>query len=106
MLARRVAATGNSPAECPPELEATPNLWDFISQVLWPDGSPRVPGTVTLFISEDGRLKAVLNDKDAGLTAFTTYSSEDTIFDWLDGAVIAESTDWRQSRTAGQKKSR
>lgn len=96
MLTRKPAGEA-AKADIPPELEACGNLIDFMTQTQWPDGTERAVGTIGLFFGEEGRLKAVLNDKAQGLVAFTTYGNDKTIFDWLDEAIVSSSTDWRKS---------
>src|SRR5690348_5848143 len=46
-----------------------PALLEFCTCHVWDDGSPRVPGTLTVF-TDGGQWKLCLNDKDSGRTAF------------------------------------
>jgi hypothetical protein len=80
-----------------------PNLAEFLTLEVWPDGIPRVPGTALAF-AEAGRVKVCLSDKDAQMVCFCTAP------DWAGAWAAAEAAlapgggDWRPMRKAPQRK--
>lgn len=74
-----------------------PFLYAFLSENLWDDGTPREPGTLTLF-TNDKVLKAVLNDRAANRSAFITAPTLTLLFDAMDGGLEADALEWRSRR--------
>jgi hypothetical protein len=79
-----------------------PHVWEFISLDKWEDGSPRIPGSITLF-AEDGAWKACLNDKGMQLVAFVTARSAEGLFEAMQGALMTGLADWRKSKAPHQR---
>lgn len=80
------------------QLQLYPALTEFLFRTVWEeDGSPRCPGTVLLF-GDGAWLKAMFNDKDQSLVAFTTLEAQEDILGELDKAVLSTSTDWRAAK--------
>jgi len=74
-----------------------PALFEFISLTRWDDGTVRAPGSITVF-SEDGRLKACINDKDGLRVAFVAADSVRCLALAIDGGLLDGSLDWRRAR--------
>lgn len=83
-----------------------PTLCAFLTQEQWEDGTTRTPGGLSLFF-DGGRLKAVVNDKDASLVGFLTLDSLSGLLDTLEAALASDALDWRPARAApGRPKTR
>lgn len=78
-------------------LSPYPGVCDFLGQDQWEDGSPRVTGSLTLFL-DDGRLKACVSDKDGHRILFVTGSTLAAILDAVEVAVVSGEGDWRPVR--------
>lgn len=90
------------PAEQPisPTLEALfPNLFAYMGQTAWEDGTPRLTTTVLFFI-ERGELKLCISDRDLQRSAFITGSDFQSLLESVETALEDDSVDWRQKRTA------
>lgn len=91
-----------------------PNLWEFVSRVLWPAGeggsppesAPRVPGVLIVFVDEGGLLKGCLSDKDTGMVAFVAADGLEGILDALERGLAKDSLDWRPSRESAAARKR
>lgn len=80
--------------------KAYPGLWEFMTSARYADGSPRVPGTLTLFV-DAGSVKGCLNDRDQSLTGWASATTVDGLLEALEAGLTGDSLDWRPS---GQKK--
>lgn len=80
-----------------------PALCEFLSEGHWDDGSPRVPGSLTLFV-DDGLWKVCLSDKDAARVAFVSGQTPTEAFATAEKGLIQGSLDWRAQRVPGGKK--
>jgi hypothetical protein len=78
-----------------------PALWDHLTQKFWDvagkDG--RRTSTVTLFLRPDGRLGAVLSDKEGSRSCFAAACDILTLLDILEGVATSDDTQWREDRT-------
>lgn len=103
---RKVAGVA---AELPKDVRAAkeyPLLWDHLSQRKWDDGSPRQTSSVMLF-EQDGVLKAMLRDKDAGLCLWVASKSLYGVLGALEAALSDPEAEWRVDRQAeGQQAKR
>ena len=79
------------------------NLFEFLCAEEYEDGSPRVPGTLTVF-REGNMLKGCLNDRDQSLVAFVSASSFTGLLEALDAGLQADDLDWRVSGQKGKKR--
>jgi len=75
-------------------------LVEFLGVSRWPDGTPRVPGTATLF-ADDGSWKLCLSDKDSQRIAFVTAGSPTEALERAEAGLRAGSLDWRAQRPQG-----
>lgn len=74
-----------------------PILWSYLTQNKWQDGSPRQTSSLLLF-ADDGILKGMLRDRDAGLCLWVAGATVSGLFDALEAAVSDSKADWRQDR--------
>lgn len=77
-----------------------PTVMEFLSLQAWEDGTSRLTGTMTL-MSDQGTLKAALNDKDAGLSCFVSARSLTGLLEALEKGLGTGSLEWRESKTWG-----
>lgn len=96
-------------AELPRDVRAVkeyPLLWDHLSQRKWADGSPRQTSSLMIF-EQDGVLKAMLRDKDAGLCLWVASKSLYGVLGALEAALGDPEAEWRVDRQAeGQQAKR
>jgi hypothetical protein len=74
---------------------------EFLSATVWPDGSVRVPGTLTMFC-EAGQWKGCLNDRDQHLVCFCTAQSPLQLLLALEGGMETDVLEWRAQRGNGK----
>jgi len=99
-LKRRVppdAATGVAgPAAAGEWGSSLPSLAEFLVATTWEDGSPRIPGTLTLFTDADV-WKICLADKAQSLVAFVSGLSPLQAFQAAEDGLLRDTLDWRPS---------
>lgn len=78
-----------------------PNLWDYLTQTKWDDGTPRETSSLLVFAG-DGRLKGMLKDRDASLTLWVAADTFERLLDLLEKACVDPDAEWRQDRPQGQ----
>jgi len=76
-----------------------PNLFAFLTDTKYDDGSPRVPGAVSIFTSQ-GVLKACINDKDQISTAFVEGATLHELIEWIERAICDDTTEWKVNPNA------
>jgi hypothetical protein len=81
-----------------------PELVEWLSALVWAEGEDRQTGTMMVFC-EDGKWKAWLNDRDAGLSAFVTAATLDALLNAACNALCAEGGDWRPTKRPPGKRS-
>ena len=80
-----------------------PALSEFLVACKWSDGTPRLPGTVTLF--SDGPVwKLCLSDRHQSRVAFVSGSSPQGAFQAADEGLQRSSLDWRPQRQGKPRK--
>lgn len=104
-IARRPKSTGNSGSESPPAmtgkvLTGFANVLEFLSMRIWPDGSRRETGTLTLSVEGDV-WKATLKDRDSAGVAFVTARTPDDLLKAMDKGLEAGSLEWRDDKFQG-----
>lgn len=82
---------------------AYPSLWEMISSSSWPDGSRRVPSTLLMFV-DDGTVKACLNDRDQGLTAWASGCGFHACLDALERGLTEDRLEWRAPVGSAKRK--
>jgi hypothetical protein len=80
-----------------------PALWEYLTVTAWPDGTPRVPSSLTLFLA-DGLFKACLSDKEAERVCFVSGASLEALLASLEASLAQHKADWRPSREAAAKR--
>lgn len=78
-----------------------PGLWEMLAVSQAPDGATRRLSTLLLFY-DDGQVKACLNDRDQGLTAWASADGVEAVLEALERGLQADTLDWR--RPAGPSK--
>jgi hypothetical protein len=82
----------------PESLVHCDDLWAFLTMEEWPGTTDhREKGTVKL-CADDGVLKAIILDNDAGMFRFVTFNTTEEIVVQLDHAVTGGKGDWRPMR--------
>ena len=76
-----------------------PLLWSYVTQNKWEDGTPRQTASFLVF-SDDGVLKMMLRDREAGLCLWVAGATVMGLFDAVEGALGDPKADWRQDRAA------
>lgn len=74
-----------------------PWLFAFLTSESWEDKSHRVTGTLLIF-TQEGYLKACVNDRDLGRSAFVTAPSVTLLFDLIEDGLAEEHLDWRKKK--------
>lgn len=98
---RNKEEAGNGPLPPPADMATLDLLWSFLSDSFWAEGDARQLGSVTLFVDQ-GRLKAALNDRDAGEVGFVTLEHHEPLWAQLDQSLRSERIDWRRSGRKGR----
>lgn len=76
-----------------------PNLFSYLTQDAWEDGSTRVTSTILFFV-ERGELKCCISDRDAQRSAFLTGSDFQALLEAVEHGLEEDALDWRQKRLA------
>lgn len=71
-----------------------PNLFAFLTDTKYDDGSPRMTGSVSIF-TQVGVLKACIADKDNKRIAFVEALSLCELVQMIEDAICNDSTDWK-----------
>jgi hypothetical protein len=103
---RVVVATteGGEESYSPDELsQLFPHVIEFLVETRYGDGTTRLPGSLSFF-TEDGSLKACLNDKDQGLIVFVTGSGLQGLLLALERGLSQDCLEWRKAKDRGGKK--
>lgn len=75
-----------------------PNIYEFLTATRWDDGSPRMPGSMSIFV-QVGVLKACINDKELKRVAFVEAPTWDELLAQIDMAICDDNTVWRGHAT-------
>jgi len=83
-----------------------PTLHLYMTQVVWPDGTVRIPSTISVFV-DGGVVKVVLKDRDQGLCLWAAAPTMGDLLGVLDALLADPKAEWRVDRASpGQKASR
>lgn len=82
-----------------------PFLVEFLTELKFSDGTPRLPGSLSFF-SEDGCLKACLNDKSEGLVTFVTGPGLGGLLELLEAGLQGDNLYWQKSKDRPGKRRR
>lgn len=98
------SADGGDDSYGPDELsQLFPHVVEFLVETRYGDGSNRLPGSLSFF-TEDGMLKACLNDKDQGLIVFVSGSGLQGCLLALERGLQQDSLEWRKAKDRGGKR--
>lgn len=97
-------AAAGSPAasEDGTALKPYPQLQAFLRETAWDDGTARQTATLMIF-AEDGRWKAMLNDRQEGCVCFVSGECVSEALKSLEKGLSNASLDWRMSRQGPSK---
>lgn len=74
-----------------------PTLHEWMSTQTWEDGTARATTTLFLFVDQ-GVLKAMLKDRDAGQVAFASAEALDDLLGHLEERLKAGTVEWKVDR--------
>lgn len=74
-----------------------PWLFAFLTAELWEDKSARATGTLLLF-TQDGYLKACVNDRDLNRSCFVSAPSLTLLFDLIEDGLAEDHLEWRKKK--------
>jgi hypothetical protein len=77
-----------------------PMLWHYLTQSVWDDGSPRQTSSLLIFF-QDGHLKGMLRDRDAGLCLWAAASGVTQLLDAFETLLVTPGIDWKVDRQQG-----
>lgn len=77
-------------------------LSSYLADTKFEDGTKRETSTLLLFV-EDGQLKACLNDREEGATAWVSNNSLVGILEDLEAGLQDNTLGWRQSKGPRRK---
>lgn len=101
MLEKRASRSGENVASGslsdPQSQQRWPTLWHHLTQKTWPDQSARQTSSILVF-EQEGQLKAMLRDKEAGECLWVAAKSLVGLFDAVEGALNDPEPDWRPDR--------
>lgn len=80
-----------------------PEVWAFISDVTWEDGSEREPGSILLCIG-DGLVKMWLNDRSNSRLAWISADTLSGVFKLANEGLGASTLPWRSQPDKGKRK--
>ena len=72
-----------------------PTLHDWLTETTWEDGKARKTSTL-LIMTENGRWKAFLNDRDGKRGAFLSAEAYEWLLESLEKALLDSSLEWRK----------
>lgn len=97
-ISRRVLENGQAAGPSAPQLGEWaglyPALSEYMVQIEWAAGEPRVPSTLLIF-TEQGMWKCCFVDKDQGQMAFLTAGTPTQLLQLLNTQLQAGSVDWK-----------
>lgn len=84
--------------------EGYPTLLEFLSSSRWPDGKPRIRGTMLITWSE-GRFRCWLNDKDAGRSSWVSQETLSDLLASVESGLESDDLEWRKDKPKAGKHS-
>jgi len=77
-----------------------PTLWDYLTQLVWEDGTVRRTATLTIF-AEDGLLKVCINDRDSARSLWASDETWAGTFEALEALLGDPKAPWRCTNANG-----
>lgn len=103
---RRVQGGATTGMEADELASRFPVLWSYLTQTAWEDGQARQTSNLLIFC-QDGILKGMLRDRDAGFCLWTAAGSLGALLDVMEASLLDPNTEWRVDRQAqGQQAKR
>ena len=94
-------AAGPRPAQQTVELFGEcPTLRSYLLDRKFEDGTPRVTGTFTVFLNDQGWLGCILKDRDGDRALFGVGATLEELGSAIEEQLIADETPWRADRLA------
>lgn len=105
-IERKVSGGTDTPMRDPSMEKVCPTLWQFLTDRTYDDGSKREPGSLLAFC-QDGVIKLMLRDRDAGLCLWIASRTLSDAFKAAEGGLTNPDAEWRVDRQQeGQQASR
>jgi len=110
MALKKPSVTPGGASSAPLEIDGGilggfPELWSFLTDAAYEDGTRRQLATLLVFLHE-GRLTVALNDRDNQRTVFASGDTLETILKALEGHLQCNDAEWRPNAKSFQKKSK
>jgi hypothetical protein len=86
----------SDPWEDPDFKSDFPALYAFLFDAKYEDGSSRLQGTISIFVTGYA-LKIAVNDKDRNIVAFVTAGTWSEALTLVDDGIAADSLEWKAS---------
>lgn len=99
----RKAVPGSESPVDPVFSKEHPLLFDYLTQVAWEDGSPRLTATLTIS-TDQGRFVGALKDRALGRIAWMSAESLAGLLAALDDALADDRVEWRKDQWGGKGK--
>lgn len=71
-----------------------PNVYSFLFDTKYEDGSPRAPGSISIFVSGYA-LKFAVNDKDRQCVAFVNAGTFFELLQMVEDGIRDDNLDWK-----------
>ncbi len=81
-----------------------PALYEFVALTTYEDGSPRTPGSFTIFQKTEGGIGICISDKDTGEVAFAVADCFTTLFEVVERKLTVGTLDWRKPNATKKRK--
>jgi len=92
---------GPRPAQQTVELfSECPTLRSYLLDRKFEDGTPRVTGTFTVFLNDQGWLGCILKDREGDRALFGVGATLEELGSAIEEQLIADETPWRADRLA------
>jgi len=96
---RRVGGASGSLIEPDAMSAAYPVLWSHLTQTEWAKDEPRETSSLLVFL-QDGMLKGMVRDREAGLCLWMASGSLGGLLDALEAGLCDPQAEWRIDRQA------
>lgn len=94
---RRVGGASGSLIEPDALSSAYPVLWSHLTQIAWEDGQVRETSSLLVFL-QDGMLKGMIRDREAGLCLWQAAGSLVGLLEALEAGLCDPQAEWRVDR--------
>lgn len=91
---------GVSPVADAVFLKAYPQVFAYLADTAWEDGSSRETATLTVFV-EEGVFKACLNDRATGRSGWVSGATFTGVLKSLESGLVSDDLAWRRKPQGG-----